>query len=144
MALAPHLTISVTPDLISELKPGGARVIAGEPTRIGYKIVGLAKQTTGRLFRALGGPLGLVRGEQEADPEAKLEAHVDLHEFHPKMVADWARAAGFDPVRVRTEEFASGIFGWSVRTVEAMARPGVLPKNWPWLERKISGSSVTR
>jgi hypothetical protein len=58
---------------------------------------------------------------------------VDLHEFHPKMVADWARAAGFARVKVRTEELVSGIFGWSVRPIVALARPGLLPASWPWL-----------
>ncbi len=114
------------------LKPGGALVIAGEPTRLGFQIVGLAKRATADVFKAVGGRFGLLRSAEEVDPEARLEAHVDLHEFHPKMVKDWARAAGFDPIRIRTEEFASGIFGWSVRTVEALARPGVLPRNWPW------------
>lgn len=113
------------------LRPGGALVIAGEPTRLGFQIVGVAKKATARTFRALGRPLRLTRAPNgHADPEAALEAHVDLHEFHPHMVRAWLRDAGFDPVRVQTEELVSGIFGWSVRTIEALARPGLLGARW--------------
>ncbi|MGZ4188962.1 MAG: class I SAM-dependent methyltransferase [Actinomycetota bacterium] len=116
------------------LKPGGALVIAGEPTRIGYAIVGLAKRATATAMKTVGARLGLTRGSSNGhvDPEAKLEAHVDLHEFHPHMVERWARDAGFEPVKVQTEEFVSGIFGWSVRTIEALARPGLLKDKWAW------------
>jgi hypothetical protein len=61
-----------------------------------------------------------------------LERHVDLHEFHPHMVDRWLREAGFTNSRIRTEEFISGFFGWSVRTVEALARPGLLGEKWAW------------
>jgi len=117
------------------LKPGGALVIAGEPTRIGFAIVGLAKRATATAMKTVGARLALTRPaakKGEADPEAALEAHVDLHEFHPHMVERWARDAGFEPVRIQTEEFVSGIFGWSVRTVEALARPGLLGEKWAW------------
>lgn len=119
-------------EMFRVLKPGGAVVIAGEPTRFGFQVIEVAKRSTARTFKAIGGRLGLVRAPTEAPAEAALEAHVDLHEFHPKMVADWARAAGFTSLKVRTEELVSGIFGWSVRTLEALARPGVLPSGWPW------------
>ena len=66
------------------------------------------------------------------DPAAALEHHVDLHEFHPHMIEEWVRDAGFDPVRVETEEFLSALLGWSVRTVEALARPGLLGDRWAW------------
>ncbi|HEX9775403.1 MAG TPA: class I SAM-dependent methyltransferase [Actinomycetota bacterium] len=115
------------------LKPGGTLVIAGEPTRIGFRIVDTAKKVTGRTFRAVGGRLGLLRERaEETDPDAELEAHVDLHEFHPRMVERWAREAGFANVRVRTEELLSGVWGWSMRTIEAMAKPGLLPRQWPY------------
>ncbi|HEV2686517.1 MAG TPA: methyltransferase domain-containing protein [Actinomycetota bacterium] len=117
------------------LKPGGALVIAGEPTRIGFAIVGMAKRATATAMKTVGAGLGLTRSpanKGEADPEAALEAHVDLHEFHPHMVEAWAKKAGFVPVRIETEEFVSGIFGWSVRTIEALARPGLLGEKWAW------------
>jgi ubiquinone/menaquinone biosynthesis C-methylase UbiE len=118
------------------LKPGGALVIAGEPTRIGYAVIGLAKRATATWMKTVGRRIGVAKPAASknghSDPEAALEAHVDLHEFHPHMVAGWARDAGFKPVRVQTEEFVSGLFGWSVRTVEALAKPGMLGEKWAW------------
>src|SRR5438093_1616972 len=55
------------------LKPGGALVIAGEPTRIGYAIVGLAKRATATTMKTVGTRLGLTRApakKGEGDPEA--------------------------------------------------------------------------
>jgi ubiquinone/menaquinone biosynthesis C-methylase UbiE len=119
------------------LKPGGALVIAGEPTRLGFKLVGVAKRATAELMKSVGARVGLARapgekGEHDGDPEARLEPHVDLHEFHPHMVKQWAKDAGFANVRVETEELFSGVFGWTVRTIEALAKPGALPDWWPF------------
>lgn len=116
------------------LKPGGVLVIAGEPTRIGFQIIGVAKRATGEFMKTVGRRLGWLRDTtgDHADAEAALEAHVDLHEFHPHMVKGWLKDAGFGPIKVQTEEFVSGIFGWTVRTVEALARPGLLPEKWPF------------
>lgn len=119
------------------LKPGGLLVIAGEPTRIGHAVNKVARRTTATAFKAI----GLLRPRllnpdrsviQHDDPAAALERHVDLHEFHPHMVERWLREAGFDSLRIRTEEFVSGFFGWSVRTVEAMAAPGLLKERWAY------------
>lgn len=114
------------------LKPGGGLVVAGEPTRIGFQIVEVAKRATAWTMKEIGGRIGILRSFEAGDPEAVLEAHVDLHEFHPHMVKDWARGAGFDPVRIETEELISGLFGWTVRTIEALARPGLLGETWAW------------
>lgn len=115
------------------LKPGGALVIAGEPTRVGFAIVGAAKRATAEMMKRVGKPLGITRSSGgDGDPEAKLEAHVDLHEFHPHMVKGWLAKAGFTKIKIQTEEFASGLFGWTVRTIEALARPGLLNDRWAW------------
>jgi len=116
------------------LKPGGALVIAGEPTRIGFQIIGLAKRATAELMKTVGSRVGITRelGGGQSDAEAALEAHVDIHEFHPHMVQAWAKEAGFDKVKVQTEELLSGLFGWTVRTVEALAKPGLLTDRWSW------------
>jgi ubiquinone/menaquinone biosynthesis C-methylase UbiE len=119
------------------LKPGGSLVIAGEPTRIGHAVNKLARRATAMTFKSLGRLRdGLVRHATKPtahdDPAASLERHVDLHEFHPHMVERWLRDTGFDPIRIRTEEFISGFFGWSVRTVEALAAPGLLGEKWAW------------
>ncbi|MGH2830827.1 MAG: class I SAM-dependent methyltransferase [Actinomycetota bacterium] len=118
------------------LRPGGRLVIAGEPTRLGFQLVfHVARRGTAGIVRAASmlAP-GIRRAEHNGDapPEAALEAHVDLHEFHPHMVRRWLRDAGFDPVNVRTEELLSGMLGWSNRTLEAMVRPEVLGASWPY------------
>lgn len=118
------------------LRPGGTLVIAGEPTRIGYQIVLRARRATAAVVKAAAriAP-GLMQAPESSDglpPEAALEAHVDLHEFHPHMVKGWLRSAGFGAVNVRTEEFLSGMLGWSNRTIEAMVRPEHLGKAWPF------------
>ncbi len=41
-----------------------------------------------------------------------------------------ARTAGFREVRVETEELASSLVGWAVRTIEAEAPPGLLGDRW--------------
>jgi len=114
------------------LKPGGGLVIAGEPTRIGFQVVEVAKRTTAWVMKEVGKRLGLLGRPGPWDPEAALEAHVDLHEFHPHMVKAWAREAGFGRIKIVTDEFVSGIFGWSMRTVEALARPDIVGDRWRW------------
>jgi ubiquinone/menaquinone biosynthesis C-methylase UbiE len=119
------------------LKPGGTLVIAGEPTRIGHAVNKVARRATATAFKAAGRVRpGLLNPDRSvtrhADPAAALERHVDLHEFHPHMVEGWLRDAGFGDMRIRTEEFISGFFGWSVRTVEALAAPGLLRERWAY------------
>ncbi|HJR19399.1 MAG TPA: methyltransferase domain-containing protein [Actinomycetota bacterium] len=119
------------------LKPGGALVIAGEPTRIGHAVNKLARRATATAFKAVGRVRpGLLNPDRSVtghdDPAAALEKHVDLHEFHPHMVERWLQDTGFGPLRIRTEEFISGFFGWSVRTIEALSAPGLLGEKWAW------------
>ncbi|HEX9713354.1 MAG TPA: methyltransferase domain-containing protein [Actinomycetota bacterium] len=115
------------------LKPGGGLVIAGEPTRVGFQIVEVAKRSTAWAMKEIGRRIGILREPEGAgDPQAMLEAHVDLHEFHPHMVRGWVADAGFQGVTVKTEELLSGLFGWTARTVEALARPGLLDERWAW------------
>lgn len=123
-------------ELSRVLRPGGTLFIAGEPTREGDRIAGVAKRAARRGFlladRVVG---GLRRTPQPPKgPEERtlreLEFAVDLHTFEPEEVARWAREAGFRGVRLETEELVSSIFGWAVRTVEALARPDLLGLRW--------------
>lgn len=114
------------------LKPGGIFVIAGEPTRLGFQLIEVAKRTTAKVFKTVGPRFNLLRTESHGAPEAALEAHVDLHEFHPHMVKGWLADAGFTKVKIETDELLSGLFGWSVRTIEALARPGLLGEKWAY------------
>jgi ubiquinone/menaquinone biosynthesis C-methylase UbiE len=121
------------------LRPGGALLIAGEPTRLGDRIASAAKRAAASSMRLAGRIRpGLRRPDPPPDPTGAdrvlrdLEFHVDLHTFEPDEVAATAAAAGFEDVRVETEELVAGLFGWAVRTIEAEARPGLLGERWAW------------
>lgn len=119
------------------LKPGGRLVIAGEPTRLGFQLVfHVARRGTAAIIKTAEKLWPSIRKEEPSHdglaPEAALEAHVDLHEFHPHMISGWLKQAGFAPIKVRTEELLSGMVGWSNRTTEAMVRPDLLGANWPY------------
>lgn len=125
------------------LAPGGTLVIAGEPTHHGDRISHLVKHNTWRAFRAVTA-LPQLRGLRRDDPHATstadareavlagLEDEVDLHTFRPDDVEHLARVVGFEDVRVVTEELTANWFGWSVRTLEASVRDGVLGERWAW------------
>ena len=124
------------------LKPGGTVFVAGEPTRVGDRLargagrlVREAYRLAARVRPEIGHPPanGTRDGESEDDRILRdLEFEVDLHTFEPAEVAGWARELGFTGVRVESEELLSSLFGWSVRTVEAEARPGLLGPRWAW------------
>jgi ubiquinone/menaquinone biosynthesis C-methylase UbiE len=119
------------------LRPGGAIFIAGEPTLWGDRLAGVVKRATRESFR-LAARLPGVRIRRDSPPPVSeedramhdLEFDVDLHTFDPKEVRAWARGAGFDEVRIETEELIASMFGWAVRTLEAEVRPGLLGKRW--------------
>ena len=119
------------------LVPGGAVLLAGEPTTLGDRIANLAKRSAFRAFVALDRLRPGLRRPRPQEPPTEdertmreLEWHVDLHTFEPADVARMARGAGLAAVRVETEELVSGLFGWAVRTLEAEARPGLLGERW--------------
>lgn len=121
------------------LRPGGRLVIAGEPTYWGDRISTVVKRTVYRGFRAMTRVPGLGHlrradlregDDDEAAVLASLEHEVDLHTFHPDEVERMAAIAGFDPVRLVTEELTANWWGWGVRTVEGSIAPGVLGMRW--------------
>ena len=118
------------------LRPGGAILFAGEPTRRGdrlAKAVGRATHRALRLARmavpAFRQPTS-ARSPSEERALADLEWDVDLHTFVPHLVAAMAERQGFDQVRVETEELVSSVFGWAVRTFEAEAPRELLGARW--------------
>lgn len=120
------------------LRPGGALLIAGEPTALGHRIAGVAKRAAAAGMRVADRVRpGLRKREPPPASEEErtlrdLEWHVDVHTFEPSALADVVAAAGFSGVRIETEELTAGVFGWAVRTIEAEARPGVLGERWAW------------
>ncbi len=126
-------------EFLRVLKPGGALLVAGEPTVLGDRIARAASRLARGAFRSAGAIAGWTRGKGtvaaslEAHVLAELESAVDLHTFDPASLAATARRGGFTGARVDTEELLSSVFGWAVRTVEAEARPGLLGPRWAWM-----------
>jgi ubiquinone/menaquinone biosynthesis C-methylase UbiE len=121
------------------LRPGGTLLLAGEPTRAGDRLAGLAKRAVVAAFRALElsprfRSLRRPPAPEPATDEERvlrdLEFAVDLHTFEPSELVAWTRGAGFHEVRIETEELLASLFGWAVRTIEAEIRPGVLGRRW--------------
>ena len=133
------------------LRPGGTFVFAGEPSRTGDRIAavpkGLAVRAAPLWRRALGvRPADWVTGQAQGsvngcgrshDDREALEPFVDVHAFTPDDLARWARAAGFEDVRVRGEELLANWFGWVNRTLEATAQPDDVP--WGWRQYAYRG-----
>lgn len=121
------------------LAPGGAVLVAGEPTRGGDRLAGAAKRAVRSAFRAAS-LVPVIRSLRRPPPPPPatdderalrdLEFAVDLHTFEPVEVAGWARSEGFTAVRIETEELVSSVAGWAIRTLEAELRPGLLGPRW--------------
>jgi ubiquinone/menaquinone biosynthesis C-methylase UbiE len=119
------------------LAPGGAVLLAGEPTRAGDRLAGHVKRVTGRAFRMVSRVRPDIRKPPLTEAESEegrvlrdLEFAVDLHTFEPDQLGAWALQSGFRRVRVETEELTASLVGWAVRTIEAGVRPGLLGERW--------------
>ncbi|HYF26406.1 MAG TPA: class I SAM-dependent methyltransferase [Baekduia sp.] len=136
-----HAVLHHLPDLdraFSEfrrvLRPGGAVVFAGEPSRHGDRIANVPKRAAARLAPAW---RTLMRARPAAEGHSdggaanhQLESQVDVHAFVPEDLARVARDAGFADVRVRGEELLANWFGWANRALEATADPETVPYGW--------------
>ena len=120
------------------LKPGGALLVAGEPTRLGDRMAKATGRLTAAGMRTAARFTPRLRRipptDEEMDGDDRilrdLEWHVDLHTFVPEEVEGLAKRAGFVQVRTETEELVSSVVGWAVRTIEAEAPPGLLGPRW--------------
>lgn len=128
------------------LKPGGVFFFAGEPSRIGDRIAAYPKRGASKLspvWRTLvraraanGHGHGNGAGHEHHDDHS-LEAFVDVHAFTPEGLAEFARTARFEDVKVRGEELLANWFGWANRTLEASADPQTIP--WAWRQYAYRG-----
>ena len=124
-------------DVYRVLAPGGAVLFAGEPTRAGHGLAGYAKRAAANAMR-LAGRIRPDLVKAPALPPATedervlrdLEFAVDLHTFEPAAVERSCREIGFTNLRTETEELASSLVGWAVRTIESQVRPGLLGQRW--------------
>ena len=133
------------------LRPGGALVFCGEPSRYGdrlarvpkraaiaaapawRRLVGASKRPNGHQAAGRAQPTnGSAVASQEHEHEHDLEWVVDVHSFTPGELARLARGAGMTHVRVRGEELTAGWFGWVSRTLEGSADPEQVPMAWRW------------
>jgi ubiquinone/menaquinone biosynthesis C-methylase UbiE len=121
------------------LAPGGAMLLAGEPTRTGDRLARGVGRLTWKSWRAasrfvprLRRPDPVPNDELTEDQRLlrDLEWSVDLHTFDPHDLERMARSAGFHDVCLETEELTSSLVGWAVRTIEAEAPPGLLGMRW--------------
>jgi ubiquinone/menaquinone biosynthesis C-methylase UbiE len=115
------------------LRPGGAIVFAGEPSRYGDRLAALPKQAGLLVAPAWRRVVGArVRAVAEADQSEghSLEGEVDVHAFAPADLRRLLERAGFDDRRVGGEELLANAWGWGLRTVESSAEPDTVPLRW--------------
>ncbi|MEK6228960.1 MAG: class I SAM-dependent methyltransferase [Actinomycetota bacterium] len=116
------------------LRPGGVIAFCGEPSLYGDRLAELPKRMAFRAapaWRALVGARAAERnGHHQGPEEDHLETVVDVHAFTPAGLAQAARLGGLEDVRVRGEELAASLFGWTNRALEATADPQGVPHLW--------------
>ena len=115
------------------LRPGGALVFCGEPSRYGDLLAALPKRSAhlvAPLWRQAIGtpPRAPVAGA--ARQAGELEREVDVHAFAPGQLRDLLEGAGFEGARIRGEELLASMYGWVLHAWEATADPDRVP--WAW------------
>ena len=122
------------------LRPSGAIVFCGEPSRYGDRLAVLPKRgahAIAPVWRALMRAPARRNGASGLSEEERLEGYVDVHAFTPADLARHARGAGFERVRVSGEELAASLFGWANRSLESTAEPDQVP--WAWRQYAYRG-----
>jgi ubiquinone/menaquinone biosynthesis C-methylase UbiE len=115
------------------LRPGGAIVFCGEPSRYGDRLAALPKRAGMLVAPAW---RRLVRARERAIPEAEqseghsFEGEVDVHAFAPSDLRRLLDDAGFEQRHVGGEELLANAWGWGLRTVESSAEPDSI--SWGW------------
>ncbi|MGI9019136.1 MAG: class I SAM-dependent methyltransferase [Solirubrobacterales bacterium] len=113
------------------LRPGGAVVFCGEPSRHGDRIAAVPKRIGHFVAPAWRAALraGPAPAEGSCDGH-ELEPEVDVHSFSPGQLAALLHGAGFVRSRVRGEELLANAWGWTLRSLEATAEPSEVPFSW--------------
>jgi len=119
------------------LRPGGAIVFCGEPSRYGDRLaavpkrIGYASAPAWRaLMRARPHNGNGARECGAAEGDHALEHEVDVHAFDPATLKASMGAAGFESARVQGEELLANMYGWILRTLESSAVSEDVP--WTW------------
>ena len=139
-----HAVLHHVPDLATAfaefnrvLRPGGAIVFCGEPSRHGDRLAAVPKRigvAAAPAWRSLvGAEAAGSNGSRDCgaeDHDHALEGEVDVHAFDPAELSQWMEAAGFSDIRIRGEELLANAVGWVLRTLEASADPSTVPWGW--------------
>ena len=116
------------------LRPGGAVVFCGEPSRNGDRLAAVPKRvgalTAPAWRRLVGASARDVNGDVALDGAHDLESEVDVHAFAPGDLSRALDAAGYDAIRVRGEELLANVYGWWLRSLESSAVPEEVPDRW--------------
>jgi ubiquinone/menaquinone biosynthesis C-methylase UbiE len=135
-----HAVLHHIPDLraafaefLRVLRPGGAIVFCGEPSRYGDRLAALPKRTgllAAPLWRRAVGASPRAIAEAEQSEGHSLEGEVDVHAFAPADLRRLLHESGFEDRRVGGEELLANAWGWGLRTVESSAEPESV--SWAW------------
>lgn len=115
------------------LKPGGAIVFCGEPSRYGDRLAALPKRAgalAAPAWRRLVGARARNGHTPDCDADHALEGEVDVHAFVPAELDASLRAAGYADIRLRGEELLANVYGWWLRSLESSAEPDEVPMRW--------------
>ena len=115
------------------LRPGGAIVFCGEPSRYGDRLAAAPKRAGVLLapaWRRLVGARPRAVAETDLSHGHALEGEVDVHAFAPADLRRLLSDAGFERRRVGGEELLANAWGWGLRTVESSAEPESV--SWSW------------
>ena len=137
-----HAVLHHIPDLATAfsefrrvLRPGGAIVFCGEPSRNGDRLAAVPKRVgaaSAPAWRAL--IRARAANGHERDTECghdhSLESEVDVHAFDPGALRASMRRAGFSEIRVQGEELLANMYGWVLRSLESSAEPEDVPWGW--------------
>ena len=135
-----HAILHHVPDLDSAfrefkrvLRPGGAIVFCGEPSRYGDRIASVPKRVgvlTAPVWRRLVGASARNGFDAAPDHAHELESEVDVHAFVPGDLARLLEGVGYEGIRIRGEELLANMYGWWLRSLEASAIPHEVPDGW--------------
>src|SRR6201996_1683137 len=115
------------------LRPGGAIVFAGEPSRYGDRLAALPKRTgmlVAPVWRRAVGARGRAVAEVDQSEGHSLEGEVAAPASAPADLRRLLGRAGFEDRRVGGEELLANAWGWGLRTVESSAEPDSVPFRW--------------
>jgi ubiquinone/menaquinone biosynthesis C-methylase UbiE len=128
----PHLERAFG-EFMRVLRPGGAIVFCGEPSRNGDRLAAAPKRVgalTAPAWRRLVGASARIEFDSDAGDGHVLEGEVDVHAFSPAQLDRSLGAAGFERVRIGGEELLANLYGWWLRSLESSAEPDEVPERW--------------